>query len=107
MEICKNIINDSMRAYSLAKWQTMQNGFPLCKVPLSFINGRRIGDLSYYEEDRGTRRKVRRIVEKRVCQRLHRQMNNLKGDCVRSRERRLSANQVKLICGINITTFSA
>ncbi len=107
MEIRKNIIYDLMWAYSSAKRQTMRSGSALCQNPISFMNGCTINDISYDKESGWVRRKVRRIVEKRACQRLHNQTCDLKGNSFRFRDSWLSANQVKRICGINPNVFSA
>lgn len=39
---------------------------------LSFKDGMNLGDLDIYNESGETRRKVRRIIEKRICQDLYR-----------------------------------
>ena len=99
METRKNIINDSMKAYSTTKRQAKRRSESLSQVSLIFMDGRAIKELSYQGEDGETRRKVRRIIEKRVCQKLHNQMDNFAGNDLRYRERRQSAKQVKRICG--------
>ena len=38
-------------------------------MKLDFLDGERLGDLDYYIDDAKTRRKVRRILEKRAAQR--------------------------------------
>ena len=107
METRKNIINDSMKVYSttkrLAKWRSTS----INQVSLNFKDGCSIKELSYMGEDGDTRRKVRRIIEKRVCQKLHNQMNNLDGNDMRYRERRQSAKYFKRILGRIPYAFSA
>ena len=39
---------------------------------LTFLDGESLGDVDIYSETGDTRRKVRRIVEKRICQDLYR-----------------------------------
>ena len=107
METRKNIINDSMMVYSTMKRQAKRRSESLSQVSLNFMDGRSIKELSYQEEDGETRRKVRRIIEKRVCQKLHNQVDNLVGNDLRYRERRQSAKQVKRICGRIPYAFSA
>lgn len=107
METRKNIINDSMKVYSTTKRQEKRRSASLYQVSLNFMDGRAIKELSYKEEDGDTRRKVRRIIEKRVCQKLHSQMGNLDGNKMRYRERRQSAKHVKRICGRIPYAFSA
>lgn len=107
METSKNIINDSMKVYSTRKRQTKRRCESLSQVSLNFMEGRSIKELSYKEEDGDTRRKVRRIIEKRVCQKLHNQTDNLDGNDMRYRERRQSAKYVKRICGRIPYAFSA
>ena len=103
----KNIINDTMKVYSTTKRLAKRRSASLYQVSLNFMDGRSIKDLSYKEEDGDTRRKVRRIIEKRVCQKLHNQMDNLDGNDIRYRERRQSAKYVKRICGKIPYAFSA
>lgn len=107
METRKNIINDSMRAYSTTKKLAKRRSQSLSQVSLNFMAGRAVKELSYQEEDGDTRRKVRRIIEKRVCQRLHNHENNFRGNEMRFRERRQSAKQVNRICGRIPYAFSA
>ncbi len=107
METSKNIINDSMKVYSTAKRQAKRRSASLGQVSLNFMDGCSIKELSYNEEAGETRRKVRRIIEKRVCQQLHDRMPNLKGNDMRYRERRQSAKQVKSICGRIPYAYSA
>lgn len=107
METRKNIINDTMKVYSTTKRLAKRRSASLYQVSLNFMNGRSIKELSYKEEEGDTRRKVRRIIEKRVCQKLHNQMDNLDGNDMRYRERRQSAKYVKRICGRNPYAFSA
>lgn len=107
METRKNIINDSMKAYSTTKRQAKRRFESLSQVSLIFMNGSAIKELTYQEEDGETRRKVRRIIEKRVCQKLHKQMDNLGSNDIRYRERRQSAKYVKRICGSIPYAFSA
>lgn len=107
METRKNIINDSMKVYSTMKRQAKRRSESLSQVSLNFMDGRSIKELSYQEEDGDTRHKVRRIIEKRVCQKLHNQMDNFTGNDLRFRERRQSAKQVKRICGRIPYAFSA
>ena len=107
METRKNIINDSMKVYSTTKRLARRHTASINQVSLNFMDGRSIKELSYKEEDGETRRKVRRIIEKRVCQKLHNQMDNHDGNDMRYRERRQSAKYVKRICGRIPYAFSA
>ncbi|MBR0533959.1 MAG: hypothetical protein IJK19_04635 [Bacteroidales bacterium] len=107
METSKNIINDSMKVYSSTKRQEMRHVSSISQISLIFMDGCSIKELSYNEEYGDTRRKVRRIIEKRVCQNLHNKKPNLEGNDMRFRERRQSAKQVKRICGRIPYAFSA
>lgn len=107
MKTRKNIINSSTKVNSTTNRKAQRCFDFLGQVSLNFMDGRSIKELSYQEEDGKTRRKVRRIIEKRVCQKLHNQMGNLSGNELRFRERRQSAKQVKRICGRISYAFSA
>lgn len=107
METKKNIINDPMKVYSTTKRQEKRRSAPLHQVPLYFMGGCDIKELSYKEEYGYARRKVRRIIEKRVCQKLNNQMDNLDGNKMRFKERRQSGKYVKRICGSIPYAFSA
>ena len=107
METRNNIINDSMKVYSTTKRLAKRRSASLNQVSLNFMDGRSIKELSYMEEDGDTRRKVRRIIEKRVCQKLHSQMDDHNSNNMRYRERRQSAKYVKRICGRIPYAFSA
>lgn len=99
METRKNIINDSMKVYSTTKRLAKRRAASINQVSLNFMDGCSIKELSYKEEAGDTRRKVRRIIEKRVCQKLHNQMDIFDGNHMRYKERRQSAKYVKRICG--------
>ena len=107
METSKNIINDSMKAYSTTKRLPKKNTSSLRQVSLNFLDGRSISELSYEDDDGDTRRKVRRIIEKRVCQRIHNETEYFDGNKTRFRERRQSSKQVQRICGRIPYAYSA
>lgn len=99
METSKNIINDAMKVYSTTKHrQINRHSVSLNKIALCFMNGRSINELSY-KEDGDVRRKIRRIIEKRVCQSINNQMLAQDGNAVRYRERKQSAKHINRICG--------
>ena len=68
---------------------------------LSFLDGARLGDLSMGIEDNATRRKVRRIMEKKVAQRFYRNADfyRLEGNRVRYETRHNLKNHMKNIFG--------
>ena len=68
---------------------------------LQFKDGKSLGDLNLLIEDATTVRKVRRIVEKRVCQSywVHRPTRDCGGNYSRYATKRRVANQLKNIYG--------
>lgn len=52
----------------------------ICNEPLSFKGGKKLGDIDIFYEDSETIRKVRRIIEKRVCQDFYRCHHHVKGN---------------------------
>lgn len=99
METSKNIINDAMKVYSTTKHRKInRHSVSLNQISLCFMNGCSINELSC-REDGCTRRKIRRIIEKRVCQNIHNQMLAQDGNAVRYRERKQLSKHVNRICG--------
>ena len=68
---------------------------------LSFRDGAFLGDIDLSSESGNTRRKVRRIIEKRVCQDLYRSSRaaNCADNYGRYNEKRRVANSLKNIYG--------
>lgn len=73
----------------------------LAEERLFFMNGKRLGDLDIAIESGATRRKVRRIMEKRVSQRYWKNvgMKNCKTNFDRHATRRYLSNQLRNIYG--------
>lgn len=71
----------------------------ISNVKLSFKGGQRLGDLSLGIEDNATKRKVRRIVEKRVCQDYYKAHPRVKCSA-RHAIKRNSSNTLKNIYGV-------
>lgn len=66
---------------------------------LSFLDGKRLGDVDIFIESNATLRKVRRIIEKRTCQEYWRTRGS-KSDCGdRHQMRHRVTNQFKNIYG--------
>ena len=66
---------------------------------LGFMDGRRLGDIDIFIEDNATVRKVRRILEKRVCQEYWRTRGGNGGNGDRQRMRQHVSNQFRNIYG--------
>lgn len=66
---------------------------------LSFMDGKRLGDVDIFIEDNATVRKVRRILEKRVCQEYWRTRGRKGGNGDRQRMRQRVSNQFRNIYG--------
>lgn len=66
---------------------------------LDFLKGRSLGDVDIYWESGETRRKVRRIVEKRVCQDMYARCKHPYSNYNRYTERRRVSNHMKNIFG--------
>ena len=66
---------------------------------LAFLDGTPLGDVDIFIESGATRRKVRRIIEKRVCQDFHVSGRNHITNSVRARQRHRVTNQMKNIFG--------
>lgn len=66
---------------------------------LSFLGGKPLGEIDIFTETGETQRKVRRIIEKRVCQDLHRRGRTGKGNFTRYSSRRRVSNQFRNIFG--------
>lgn len=66
---------------------------------LDFLNGVALGDVDIFVESGETRRKVRRIIEKRVCQEMHRKGKSSASNWGRYQGKRRVANQFKNIFG--------
>lgn len=100
METRKNILNDPMRVYSTNKQiaEKKANGY-LGKTALDCLDGRPMKGVNYSLETGETRRKVRRIIEKRVCQGIHSSAREYYGNEARARERKITSKQTKRICG--------
>ena len=71
----------------------------LAEERLAFLDGERLGDLSIRIECNATCRKVRRIMEKRVCQEYWRTHDGTGGNGDRHRMRRHLTNHMKNIYG--------
>lgn len=69
-----NTTSDSANAYRFSeKKHIRRQTAALASERIAFLDVESLGDIDVYGEDGDTRRKVRRIVEKRVCQSLYRQ----------------------------------
>ena len=66
---------------------------------LAFLDGTALGDVDIFIESGETRRKVRRIVEKRVCQDLNARWRHSGSNDRRYVERRRVSNQMRNIYG--------
>lgn len=66
---------------------------------LSFLDGKRLSDVDIFIESNATVRKVRRIIEKRVCQEYWRTRSGKGSNGDRQRMRRHVSNQFKNIYG--------
>lgn len=66
---------------------------------LAFLDGTPLGDVDIFIESGVTRRKVRRLIEKRVCQDFHVSGINHSTNSVRAKERHRVTNQMKNIFG--------
>ena len=86
----KNIINDSMKVYSTTKNHVKQRASSLSRGSLC------VG--SYQEGNADTRRKVRRIIEKRICQEFHSQKPKCNGNQRRYNERSLYSRCLQVFC---------
>lgn len=86
----KNIINDSMKVYSTTKNHVKQRASSLSRSSLC------VG--SYQEGNADTRRKVRRIIEKRICQEFHSQKPKCNGNLGRYNERSLYSRCLQVFC---------
>ena len=71
----------------------------LAEECLDFLGGERLGDLSIGFESNSTRRKVRRIMEKRICQDYWRTHDGTGGNGDRQRMRSHLTNHMKNIYG--------
>ena len=70
----------------------------LAEEHLAFLDGVALGDIDIFSQNGETCRKVRRIVEKRVCQEMHRKERK-GGNWSRFNGKRRVANQLKNIYG--------
>ena len=68
---------------------------------LAFLDGQRLGDLSMGIEDNATKRKVRRIMEKKIAQKYYKNAFEgiLAGNRARYDTRHMLTNQMKNIFG--------
>jgi len=89
---CKHIHNQSMS---------------LAGERLSFLDDIELGDVDIFIESGDTRRKVRRIIEKRVAQRMHRKGKCYFDNYTRYNSKRRVANHFKNIFGESPTHFAA
>ena len=73
----------------------------LANERLAFSEGKRLGDVSLLIEDNATCRKIRRIMEKRVCQSFWKNSSRVKqrGNCARYETRHQVSNHIKNIYG--------
>jgi len=74
---------------------------------LSFLDGKALGDVDIFIESGETRRKVRRIIEKRVCQDMHRKGRKEDSNYSRYHGKRRVSNQFKNIYGAVPAGFAA
>ena len=76
--------------------------YAIAEERLAFLNGERLGDLSIGIEDNATCRKIRRIMEKRVCQSFwnNSKASNRKGNGARYETRHQVSNHFKNIFGV-------
>ena len=72
----------------------------LAEEQLAFLDGVALGDIDIFSQSGETCRKVRRIVEKRVCQEMHRKHSRKYEDnWTRFNGKRRVTNQLKNIYG--------
>lgn len=71
----------------------------LSDIRLDFLNGTRLGDVDIFIESNATVRKVRRIMEKRICQRYWSRHDASHGNGDRQRMRRRLTNHMIDIYG--------
>lgn len=71
----------------------------LSEVKLSFMKGKTLGDIDILTESGSTRRKVRRIIEKRVCQDFYKSSNGSQSNYCRYQEKRRVSNRMSSIFG--------
>jgi len=74
---------------------------------LAFLDGMALGDIDLFAQSGETRRKVRRIVEKRVCQEMHRKGKAVVDNWSRLHGKRRTSNQMKNIFGSMPSTIAA
>jgi len=74
---------------------------------LAFLGGKALGDIDIFTESGETQRKVRRIIEKRVCQDMHRKGRVNRDNFSRINGRRRVSNQLRNIFGDMPSTFTA
>lgn len=66
---------------------------------LNFLDGKQLGEVDIFIESGDVRRKVRRIIEKRVCQEMHKCGKIGNGNKFRYKSKRIVSNQFKNIYG--------
>ena len=71
----------------------------LASEQLSFLDGTFLGDVDLLGETGETRRKIRRIIEKRVCQDMHRKGKHSFDNWSRFNGKRRVSNQMRNIFG--------
>ena len=71
----------------------------LAAETLDFLDGKALGEVDIFVESGETRRKVRRIIEKRVCQEMHRKGRTVTDNYSRYHGKRRVSNQFKNIYG--------
>lgn len=77
----------------------------LANEQLDFLDGTALGDVDIFIESGETRRKVRRIIEKRVCQGLHRKGRPTTSNYSRYTGKHRVTNHLKNIYGKVPTGF--
>lgn len=107
MKTKNNFIIDPMWSYSANKRRESKKAEAISKMRINFLDGEAIRNVNYLEESSETRSKVRRIIEKRVCQKLHTGASGFEGNMLRYRERHLSSRQASRSCGPMPYAFSA
>lgn len=72
----------------------------LAEEKLCFLEGKSIGEVDIFIESGENRRKVRRIIEKRVCQNLHRhRWASMSGNSYRYNQKHRVSNHLKNLYG--------
>ena len=99
IETSKNIVNDSMKSYSMNRKRRERDFSLLCETPMFFLGGTLLQDVSCANESCKTRSKIRKIIEKRVCSRNNALEMVTKGNGIRYRERQLVSSKIERVCG--------